>query len=129
MRCMAWVCAQLLLDTTCIAPILLSPLLADMVVLQLPAPVKVMSMFLNRKGNILLVNCSDKVIRMLKVRPRAEGAKLYSHEELKAVLSSTEVGCMCVTGLGPWYCQACGPCWHVPGHHNTCTAYKHAGGH
>ena len=48
-------------------------------------------MLLNRKGTLLLVSCSDKVIRMLEVKQRPPGAKLYSQEELKEALATVEV--------------------------------------
>jgi hypothetical protein len=60
--------------------------------LQLPAAVKVMSMCLNRQGSMLLVNCSDKAVRMYEVRQRQRDAASYSSEQLKQALYSVEVG-------------------------------------
>lgn len=52
-------------------------------------------MQLNHKGNILLVNCSDRVIRKFEVRPRPKDAKMYSIQELKDALTGVEVQIEC----------------------------------
>jgi hypothetical protein len=59
--------------------------------LQLPTPVKVMSMCLNRQGTLLLVNCSDKSVRLYEVRQRQPDAPSYSSEQLKQALEGVEV--------------------------------------
>jgi hypothetical protein len=58
---------------------------------QLPAAVKVMSMCLNRQGSLLLVNCSDKAVRLYEVRQRQRDAPSYSSEQLKQALDGVEV--------------------------------------
>eukprot|EP00878_Enallax_costatus_P008310 GHUV01008688.1.p1 GENE.GHUV01008688.1~~GHUV01008688.1.p1 ORF type:complete len:460 (+),score=137.30 GHUV01008688.1:145-1524(+) len=63
-------------------------------VCRLPVPVRVHNMALNHKGNILLVNCSDKIIRKFVVRPRPQDAKLYSLEELKDALAGLKANKM-----------------------------------
>ncbi|KAF6264667.1 WD40-repeat-containing domain protein [Scenedesmus sp. NREL 46B-D3] len=61
-------------------------------VVKLPAAVKVMSMCLNRQGSLLLVNCSDKAVRLYEVRRRQPGATSYSSEQLKQALDGVEAG-------------------------------------
>jgi hypothetical protein len=50
-----------------------------------------MSMCLNRQGSLLLVNCSDKSVRLYEVRQRQPDAPSYSSEQLKQALDSVEV--------------------------------------
>ncbi|WIA12939.1 hypothetical protein OEZ85_006554 [Tetradesmus obliquus] len=61
-------------------------------VVKLPAAVKVMSMCLNRQGSLLLVNCSDKAVRLFELRPRQPDARSYSAEQLKQALEGVEAG-------------------------------------
>ncbi|KAF8067281.1 hypothetical protein HT031_002328 [Scenedesmus sp. PABB004] len=59
-------------------------------VVKLPAAVKVMSLSSDRKGRLLLANCSDKVVRLFELRPRPPGAAPLSEEQLKAALAGVE---------------------------------------
>jgi hypothetical protein len=49
-------------------------------------------MCLNRQGTLLLVNCSDKSVRLYEVRQRQPDAPSYSSKQLKQALDSAEVG-------------------------------------
>lgn len=48
-------------------------------------------MSLNRQGTLLLVNCSDKAVRLYEVRKRRPDAPTFSSDQLKEALSSMEV--------------------------------------
>jgi len=60
-----------------------------MSVVQLPAAVT--SMSLNRKGDLLVMACSDKVLRLADVQPRPQDAKPVSMEEAQLTLSTLGV--------------------------------------
>lgn len=51
-------------------------------------PAAVTSMSLNRKGDLLVMACSDKVLRLADVQPRPQDAKPVSMEEAQLTLST-----------------------------------------
>lgn len=58
---------------------------------QIPSAPRVLGMRLNRQGNLLLVNCHDRIIRMFELRARPHGAATHTVSQVKEALEGIEV--------------------------------------